>query len=70
MEVQLDAVGGAAAVPDPWDQGEVAVDLRSDRTGGPSMPTATPWVRIVGHGGRLRVRTKGDWSTNAVVGAA
>jgi hypothetical protein len=31
------------------------------------MLTARPQVRIVGHGKRLRVRTKGDWATNAVV---
>jgi hypothetical protein len=31
------------------------------------MLTARPRVRIVGHGKRLRVRTKGDWATNAVV---
>src|SRR5215211_7183338 len=31
------------------------------------MLTATPRLRIVGHGKRLRVRTKGDWATNAVV---
>lgn len=31
------------------------------------MLTATPRVRIVGHGKRLRVRTKGDWAGNATV---
>ena len=31
------------------------------------MVTATPRVRIVGHGNRLRVRTKGDWEGNALV---
>ena len=31
------------------------------------MLTATPRVRIVGHGNRLRVRTKGDWEGNALV---
>ena|SRR5215207_3412791 len=31
------------------------------------MLTATPRVRIVGHGNRLRVRTKGDWRGNSVV---
>jgi hypothetical protein len=30
------------------------------------MLTATPRVRIVGHGSRLRVRTKGDWPGNLV----
>jgi hypothetical protein len=35
IEVQLDAVGEAAAVPVLWRQGEVAVDLRADRIGGP-----------------------------------
>ena len=30
------------------------------------MLTATPRVRIVGHGNRLRVRTKGDWKGNAL----
>jgi hypothetical protein len=30
------------------------------------MLTATPRVRIVGHGSRLRVRTKGDWPGNSV----
>lgn len=31
------------------------------------MLTATPRVRIVGHGNRLRVRTKGNWEGNALV---
>jgi hypothetical protein len=31
------------------------------------MLTATPRVRIVGHGTRLRVRTRGDWAGNALV---
>jgi len=31
------------------------------------MLTATPRVRIVGHGKRLRLRTKGDWAGNATV---
>jgi len=31
------------------------------------MLTATPRVRIVGHGNRLRVRTNGDWEGNALV---
>jgi hypothetical protein len=31
------------------------------------MLTATPRLRIVGHGKRLRVRTKGDWEGNALV---
>ena len=30
------------------------------------MLTATPRLRIVGHGSRLRVRTKGDWPANSV----
>jgi hypothetical protein len=36
MEVQLDAVGEALAVPVLREQDEISVDLRSDRTGGPS----------------------------------
>ena len=32
------------------------------------MLTAAPRVRLVGHGKRLRVRTKGDWTGNARVG--
>jgi hypothetical protein len=35
MEVQLDAVGEALAVPVLREQDEISVDLRSDRTGGP-----------------------------------
>jgi hypothetical protein len=31
------------------------------------MLTATPRIRIVGHGKKLRVRTKGDWPRNSVV---
>lgn len=31
------------------------------------MLTATPRVRIVGHGNRLSARLKGDWEGNALV---
>ena len=31
------------------------------------MLTATPRLRIVGHGRRLRVRTKGDWPRHSVL---
>ena len=31
------------------------------------MLTTTPRVRIVGHGNRLRVRTRGDWERHALI---
>jgi hypothetical protein len=66
MEVQLDAVGEAVAVSVLRYEGQLDVVLVAS-PGGSVMLTATPRIRIVGHGRRLRVRTKGSWSGNSVV---
>src|SRR5262245_49030122 len=66
MEMQLDAVGEAVAVSLLRCEGELAVVLVAS-PGWSVMLTATPRIRLVGHGKRLRVRTKGSWSGNSVV---